>query len=113
MGGLEGTLHSGKKDADYNIASMADWYDTREITIGAADVVIATTYAGMKCKQIRAESAAGKINYTTERTPLVANKQQLNLDQKQVSGKLPSIHTICGTGNGSSAIVVKLYFQLM
>jgi hypothetical protein len=111
MGSISsGNLKNPRSQRDM-LAMMSGYYDTRVVTIGADDVVLGASYAGMVCIGIRNESAANAtVYYTTQVQPLVANKKEITIATLQHSGLMPPLHTICGTGNGSTAATITLYF---
>jgi hypothetical protein len=91
---------------------MAGWYDTRVITIGASDVVIATNYPGLLCGAIRNEAGTvSQVFYSTLVNPLLADKKDINLPAYGYSDIMPPIGTVWGTGNGSTAAKITLYFH--
>jgi hypothetical protein len=91
---------------------MSVWYDTRVITIGASDVVIGTNYPGLLCRAIRNEaSSVSQIYYSTLVNPLLADKKDINLAAYSWSDIMPAIGTVWGTGNGSAAAKITLYFH--
>lgn len=101
----EGLLSN--EDMPRNIASMADWYDVKNLDISgeSGDVVIATKYEGLLCKQIHNYGAGtATVIFTTERDSTVTIK----IPTLQTSPKLPSIKSIIQSGTSDDLV---LFFQ--
>ena len=95
------------EDMPRNIASMADWYDVQNLDISgeSGDVVVATKYPGLLCKQIHNYgSGTATVIFTTVRDSTVTIK----IPALQTSPKLPSIKSITKSGTSDDLV---LFFQ--
>jgi hypothetical protein len=106
----EGNIGSNMKESAQSIASMADWFDVRELDISgeAGNVVIATKYPTMVCKGFKnlSSSAAATVIFTTKNNSEVS--VTFPLDVGEFSGKLPQINSIVKAGTSDNIL---LYFQ--
>ena len=108
-GVLSGQNRCGDEVA--HLASMSDWFKTLDITIGAADVVLATVYPTLVCKAIRNETATDPALVVYTDYHASTTTQNLTIARGVCTEKQPGIHTVKGTGSGGTAGVFKFYFQ--
>ncbi len=101
-GGPEGKISAGLPDS-YQLASVADWYTTKNAA--GSSVVVATTYSGLKLKGIRNNSGTlQKILFITN----IGDTCLYALNAYETSGKLPPIRKII---SGAVADSTLYFFQ--
>lgn len=107
-GSSVGNIKNPRPDRDYQAMASGYW-DTRNDTIGTDTIVMGTTYSGLMCIGISNETSSDMtIIYTTETNPTL--KRYRVIPSYTHSGLMPVIHTIFGTGVGSTAGGISLYF---
>lgn len=95
------------RDHDGDIASMADWYDAKDLNISgeAGDVTVATKYSGLVLKGLHNHgAAAGTMLCTSSR----GSSFSVTLPSGGFSGKLPQIATLTQSGSSDD---FTLFFQ--
>lgn len=104
----EGNLNAQSSDIDRDIASMADFWDMKELDISgeSGDVVIATKYTGCVLKEIINEGGSvATVIVQTVRTPATSITLKIAANGGR-SGRLPSIYSITKSGSSDDLVLL-------